>query len=369
MKVAILHDWLNAKQGGAERVLAELASLYPEAPIYTLLYDRERYGQQYPPNRVKPSLLQLFPGFLRRRPRYLWPLIPVAIKRFDLRDYDLVIAYSSGYVKNVRVGSQTKLVCYCNSPLRAVWDYWPRYVAEQQVGRLRKAAIHLIASRMRVWDFYGSQQYDRFAAISKTVANRITKFYRRPAKVIYPPVDAAELSNYKTSQPKGDYYVTLAVLTPYKKIDLAIEACNQSGRRLTVIGDGADRQRLEKLAGPTITFAGRVSESDKRELVANARGLIFPNEEDFGIAPVEALALGTPVIAFNQGGATETITPDCGVFFDTQTPAALQQALDQFEKRQFESAKLRRRALEFDVSRWRKDFQSYVEQEIQGSHV
>ncbi|HUC86697.1 MAG TPA: glycosyltransferase, partial [Candidatus Saccharimonadales bacterium] len=306
MKVAIVHDWLNTKFGGAENVLVELAELFPEAPIYTILYDPATAGAAIAPGRIHPSRLQHLPAFLRQRPRYLLPFIPRSIERFDLSGYDVVISSSSAWVKGVITGPQTLNICYCYSPMRFAWDYWPRYVQEQQVGPLRRAAIHVLTSRLRVWDYFSAARVDRWVAISHHVASRIHKYYRQPMKaisVIYPGADIAAFKPQPTE--KEDYFLVLSSLAPYKKIDLAIAACNRLGKRLIVAGDGADRGRLERLAGDTIEFTGRVSDSRRAELLARATAFIFPGEEDFGIAPVEAMASGTPVIAYNRGGLTE----------------------------------------------------------------
>jgi glycosyltransferase involved in cell wall biosynthesis len=359
MKVALVHDWLNTKFGGAEKVLTELAGMYPEAPIYTLLYNQQD-NPAIAADRVRTSSLQRWPAWLQRRSRYLLPLIPQAIEQFDFSEYDVVISSSTAFAKGIITKPETLHICYCHTPMRFVWDYWPAYVAEQQVGPVRRAAIHRLTSRLRLWDYYSAARVDRWVANSETTATRIRKYYHQePDTVIYP---GADLGQFSPARSHGDYFVTLCVLAPYKKIDLAIAACNQTGQQLVVIGDGADRARLEALAGPTIRFAGRVSDAERRQLLADAQALIFPNEEDFGIVPVEAMASGTPVIAYGRGGLTETVVPDVtGLFFDEQTPAALAAVLQDFRRERFSTTDLTQRAADFSTEVFRKRFRAYVE--------
>lgn len=364
MKVALVHDWLNNKMGGGELVLEQLAEMYPEAPIYTLAYNPETIQGHFDEYRIRPSYLQRFPGWLRRRQRYLLPLIPSAVEQFDLSEFDVVISSSTAFAKGVITKPETLHICYCHSPMRFAWDYWPAYVNEQHVGLLRRMAIHLLMSRLRLWDFYSAPRVDCWVANSKVVAGRIEKYYHRQADaVIYP---GAITEQFKAANEKGDYFVTLASLTPYKKIDLAIKACNQLGRKLVVIGDGADRARLEELAGPTIEFAGRVSNSRRAELVAGAQALLFPNEEDFGIAPIEAMASGTPVIAYGKGGLTETVVEGkTGTFFGEPTAESLAGAIKDFKASDYRTEVLVSRAQEFGMDKFRDNFRQFVEKNYQ----
>jgi len=359
VKVAIVHDWLNTKFGGAENVVAELADLYPDAPIYTLLYSAELVGDRIHPGRVRTSFLQKLPRWLQRRSRYLLPLIPMAIEQFDLSAYDVVISSSSAFAKGVITRPETLHICYCHTPMRFVWDYWPGYIEEQHVGWIRRGAIHVLTSRLRLWDYYSAARVDRWIANSHTTAQRIKKYYHQAADaVIYP---GADVTQFTPTNKSGDYLVTLGSLTPYKKIDLAIAACNRLERRLIVIGDGPDRPRLERLAGPTIEFAGRVNDSERAHLLAGAQAMLFPNEEDFGIAPIEAMASGTPVIAFGRGGLTETITPGAtGVLFQPQTVEALMASISDFKPAVFSTQKLTRQAAKFATAAFRKNIKNYV---------
>lgn len=363
MKVAIVHDWLNTKRGGAENVALELAAMFPDAPVYTLLYNHQLYDDTLPKERVHSSSLQRLPQWLKKRSRYLLPFLPQAIESFDLSQYDVVISSSTGWGKGVITKPETLHICYCHSPMRFVWDYWPRYVSEQGVGPLRRAAIHLLTSRMRLWDYYSAARVDRWIANSKTTQSRISKYYHQSSSVIYPGVDIDAFT--PSAAPKGGYYATLSTLTPYKKVELAIEAANQLGRELVIIGDGIDRSRLEALAGPSVRFAGRVSNAERAQLLAGARALIFPSEEDFGIAPVEAMASGTPVIAYNKGGLKETVIDGkTGRFFEEPTAASLIDAIQRFEGDTFNTADLVRQAKQFDSERFRRELHREIAQAL-----
>jgi glycosyltransferase involved in cell wall biosynthesis len=360
MKVAIVHDWLNTKFGGAENVAAELAKLFPDAPVYTLVYDPQLAGERIHPSRVQTSFLQRLPRWAQRRPRYLLPLIPMATEQFDFSQYDVVISSSSAFAKGVITRPETLHICYCHTPMRFVWDYWPGYIDEQYVGPLRRGAIHLLTSRLRLWDYYSSARVDRWVANSHTTAQRIKKYYHQEVSaVIYP---GADTSQFAPGTKTGDYFVTLCSLTPYKKIDLAIAACNRLQRRLVIIGEGADRRRLERMAGPTIEFAGRVSDAERARWLAGAQALLFPNEEDFGIAPIEAMASGTPVIAYGKGGLTETIVPGTtGILFQPHSVEALTAAIKEFRSTDFTTADLTRQAAKFTTTIFGQQLKTYIE--------
>lgn len=362
MRVALVHDWLDRRVGGAERVLLELARIYSDAPVHTLLFAPEHYGALLAPERVRTSWLQGLPAAVRRRPRYLLPLIPSAVEQWDLSGYDVVISSSSAFVKNVLTPPSTTHVCYCHTPMRFAWDYWPRYVDEMRLDPVRRLAVRAMVSRLRVWDLAGASRVDHWIANSRTTAARIAKYYRvADATVIHPPVDIEAFEPCHVED-RGDFYVTLSTLTEYKRIDLAIRAFNISGRRLVVIGDGPDRARLEELAGPTVSFAGHVADTERARLLARARGLVFPNQEDFGIAPVEALASGTPVVALGRGGLTETVEDGrTGVFFDEESPLALNDAVDRLERLRPETGVLVAAARRFDASRFREAITAEVE--------
>jgi glycosyltransferase involved in cell wall biosynthesis len=357
-KIALAHDWLSAKAGGAEQVLEVLAQLFPDAPIYTLLYDRDRFGETFDERRVITSPLQRKSSWLRNRPRYLLPFIPAAVEALDFRGFDLVLSSSGAWMKNILTPTHTRHLCYCHSPMRFVWDYWPEYLTEQRVGSLRAGAIRTLTSYLRLWDQAGASRVDRYLANSETTRARIQKFYNTESKVVFPPVN---LSDLRPQKQKGDFLLCVGSLTPYKKFDLAIQAANQLGRRLVIVGDGADRSRLESLAGETVEFAGYASRKRLVELYATAQALVHPQLEDFGITAVEALASGTPVVAYRAGGATETLTEETGVFFDDQTPEALQAAIEQLGEKKFDAGELTASAARFD----RSAFEASIKEEVQ----
>lgn len=367
-RIALVHDWLNQKIGGAERVLFELADLFPQAPIYTLLYNPAKFEKLIPPARVRTSILQRAPASLRRRPRYLLPLVPKAVEALDLAGFDIVISSSTGYVKNIQTLEHTFHICYCHSPLRYAWDYWEKYLVEQRLDPVRRLVASNLRRRIKRWDSSGTDRVDMWLANSQTVARRIKDFYHQSARVIYPPVAT---SNFKPIPPKQkqNFYITMGLLTPYKKIDLAITACNLSRRRLLVLGEGSENKRLQKLASDNVKLLGFVNENRRRHLLSQARGLIFPSLEDFGIAPVEAMAAGTPVIAYGAGGLTETIVDGkTGIFFKPQTPQALNAALDRFESLEFYQPDLINQARKFDARVFRDSIKNIID-EVTKRHV
>jgi exopolysaccharide biosynthesis WecB/TagA/CpsF family protein len=361
-RIALVHDWLNRPIGGGERVLLELARLYPDAPIYTLLFDASRYAGEIDPARVRTSWLDRLPERLRSRPRYLLPLIPAAIGAWDLSGFDIVLSSSVAFVKNVTTPASTLHVCYCHSPMRFAWDYWPRYLEEMHVGPLRRRAVTAMVARARRWDLAGVRGVDVWLANSETTAARLRRYYRlSDVTVIPPPVDVDGLRALPVTS-KADHWVTLSTLTEYKRIDLAVRAFTASGRSLVVIGDGPDRSRLEGLAGPSIRFAGHVDDASRAQLLGGAQALVFPGEEDFGIAAVEALACGTPVVAYGRGGLTEIVEADrTGVFFDEQSVPALNAAVLKLATLPVRRDQLVTSAERFTASRFRERVRAAVE--------
>jgi exopolysaccharide biosynthesis WecB/TagA/CpsF family protein len=361
-RIALVHDWLARPVGGGERVLLELARLYPDAPVYTLLFDGRRYAGQLDPARIRTSWLQRLPEALRSHPRYLLPLIPAAVAAWDLSAYDVVLSSSVAFVKNVTTPASTLHVCYCHAPMRFAWDYWPRYVEEMKVGPLRRLAVTALVARARRWDLAGVPGVDAWLANSETTAARLRRYYKvRDVTVIPPPVDVEGLRAL-ASTPKGRHWVTLSTLTEYKRIDLAVRAFSAAGRPLVVIGDGPDRSRLESLAGPSVRFAGHLDDASRGELLAGARALVFPGEEDFGIAAVEALACGTPVVAYARGGLTEIVAADrTGVFFDEQSVPALNAAVEKLERLPIRREELVAAAGRFGASRFRESVRGFVD--------
>jgi glycosyltransferase involved in cell wall biosynthesis len=359
MRVAIVHDWLNQKVGGAESVLFRLAQMYPDADIYTLVYNHKKFDKYLPGRNIITSRLQNFPSFIKSRPRLLLPFIKGAINKWEFSNYDLVITSSSAWVKNINVPKETKHICYCYSPARMLWDSWPRYVMKQKLGPITKFYIVKLASSLRLWDYYQSQNDIKFIAISNHVKSRIAKFYHRESVVIYPPV---ELANFKSEPlPKKDFYLIVSILAQYKNIELAIEAFRSSGKKLVIAGDGPDMQRLQSVAkgASNITFLGRVDEAKKIELMASAKGFIFCNIEDFGITMVESIASGTGVIALQGGGANEIIKQNStGVFFIKPDEESLNKAIIDFEKTILSGKHFNNQYIfdKFSVDKFERDF-------------
>lgn len=363
-KILIVHDWLNVKDGGAEAVLYEFLEMFPEADLATLVYEPSMFAAKIGSRQVRTSWLQYAPRWLKQRPHFMLPFIRRAVQSLSTKGYDLVIASSSAYVKNIPLQKNQDCLIYCYSPARMLWDSWPAAMNKRTKSPVARFFITRWVSQLRLWDYYESQSPRRhFVAISQTIADRITKFYHRRSKVIYPPVDQPPTPVVA----RGDYYVVVSVLAEYKQIDLAIAACRELKRKLIIVGDGPDRQRLEALTGgdKRIVFAGRVSDGTKHKLLAAARGFIFCSIEDFGIAPVEAMACGTPVIARSGGGLSETVLADrTGVFFDEPTTEALIKAIKRLEGKTWSAATIRRQAARFAPDIFRQDFRRAVRQVI-----
>lgn len=368
MKLALAHDWFNTKFGGAERVAIELAAIWPEAPVYTMLYNPAKFSKVLPSSRIHTSYLRYLPAALKSHPRYLLPLIPSAMASLNFSGYDIVVSSSGAFMKNLTTGSSTTHICYCHSPMRFAYDYKAAYLAEQRIDPLRRAVANLLRSLIRRWDQKHTAGVDIWLANSKTVARRIARYYHKNAQIIYPPVDTARFTA-QSHLPKQDYYITAASLTPYKKIDLAIAAAAKLGFKLKVIGSGSDLTRLKKMAPANVEFVGYVSESAKRRLFAQAQGLIFPNEEDFGITMVEAMAAGTPVIAFDKGGAQEIVVPNkTGVLFRDQTADGLCRAIKKASRLGFRKPALIAQSQKFDKAIFRREIKKVVKRAA-GNHV
>ncbi|HEX5226540.1 MAG TPA: glycosyltransferase [Bryobacteraceae bacterium] len=343
MRTAIVHYWLLNMRGG-EKVVEALCRMLPDADIFTLFYDPERVSETIRAHRVQASFLQP----LRKGYRALLPLMPMALENFDLRGYDLVVSSESGPAKGVLTTSHTRHVCYCETPMRYLWDMYAAYRNEWTRSHLKRALMTPLTHYLRLWDYASAARVDEFVANSENVRRRIQKTYRRESHVVRPPV-AVEQFYWK---PAEDFYLVVSELVPYKRVELAIRAFNRLGRKLRVAGDGPEYKTLRRLAGSNIEFCGRVSDAELRELFARCRAFLMPGEEDFGMTMVEALASGKPVIAFARGGALE-IVPDFGGLLydrpdglertieewdqheDNVTPAALQAHAAQFSEAEF----------------------------------
>ena len=368
LKIAIVHYWFLNGLGG-ERVTRILAQMFPQADVFTLIANYDSIPSDLRDHRIKTSFMQHIPG-AKRWHRHLLPLYPIALEQFDLSEYDLVISAESGPAKGVITSPRTCHICFCHSPMRYLWDMYHDYHAEPSLGVIGRTLFALSAHYVRMWDIAAAARVDYFAAISNHVASRIRKFYRREATVIHPPlkVDGA------ISQLTGDYYLIVSRLVSYKRIELAIEACNRLGRELHVIGDGEQANNLRKLAGPTINFLGFLPDDQVRKEFAHCRALLFPGEEDLGATPVEAQSFGRPVIAYARGGVLDTVNGlregekissfHSGIFFDRQDVRSMLDAILLFEKveSQFSREMIRERVLWFGEPRFRQEMFNYVEQ-------
>ena len=330
--------------GGAERVAEAMHDSFPSAPMYTTVALPQSLPQRLRNADIRTSLLQKLPA-IDRKFRHYFMLYPFAVEHFDLSEYDLIFSSSSGYAKGVRRRRNAIHVCYCHTPMRWVWRY-EDYVAREKFGSFSRTLLPLMLWPLRKWDLRASQQPNYYIANSRLVAERIKKIYGREAHVIPPPI---EVNRFHMSNDIEDYYLVLSRLMPYKRIDLAIEACKRMNRRLIVIGDGPDRERLEKMADDRIEFLGRQPDKIVNYYAARCRALLFPGEEDFGMAPLEANASGRPVIAYRGGGAVETIDEEVtGVFFDQSNSLSLAEAIEKFEGMRWDPYALRRHAEKFD---------------------
>ena len=337
-RVAIVHYWFVSHRGG-ERVMEAMASMFPQADLFSLVVDTKAVPGSLRERPIKTSFLQKLPGSHRWHRRLL-PLYPLALEQFDLSDYDLVLSSESGPAKGVLTSARTCHVCYCHSPMRYLWDFYHRYKNGAAFGLWSRPFFTVATHYLRMWDAASADRVDYFVANSRNVASRIRKHYRRESEVIYPPVNVHAGYLAKNIE---DFYLVVGQLVDYKQMDLAIAACNRLGRRLHVVGEGEQYGRLRKLAGPSIHFCGSLSDKDLQEQYAHCRALLFPGEEDFGIVPVEALSFGRPVIAYDRGGATETVkglhigsreVPEdsTGIFFSKQSVDSLVEAVLKFEE-------------------------------------
>lgn len=350
MKTALVHDFLT-EFGGAERVLAAFRELFPNAPIYTLLYN-PKLAELFPEQVVRTSALQKLPAPLRGNRRLLLPLYPFVIEQFDFSGYDLVLSDSSSFAKGIISRPETLHINYCHTPTRYLWDYTNEYLEELRVPPFFEAPTLLVLHFLRIWDQEAAQRPDVIIANSENVRQRIQKYYKRDAQVIYPPLD---LSRFPIKRGHEDYFLIVSRLSSYKRIDLAIEAANRLGFNLTIIGEGSERRHLEALAGPTIEFLGFKPDDLLPEYYANARALIFPGEEDFGLTPIEAMATGTPVIAYRRGGLLESVKEGVsGVFFDEPVADSLILAIERFLDREdlFRPERIRRSVEPFAKERF-----------------
>jgi glycosyltransferase involved in cell wall biosynthesis len=358
LKVAIVCDWLTGI-GGAEQVVLELHKMFPKAPIYTSQYDPDAIDW------FKDA--EIITTWLNKLPRSLKKFFPIfraiSFSRLDLSSYDLVLSSSGAEAKAIKTGSNTVHVNYCHAPTHYYWTRYEAYLQNPGFGSLdwlARLGLRILVGPMRKWDYKAAQKPDYIIANSNYTRSEIKKYYKRDSSVIHPPVKTNKYSTGLNSSAKRNGYLAIGRQTPYKKIDLAVAACTQLSLDLTVIGTGPDNKKLREIAGPTITFLGQVSNEVKAKYLASSEAFIFPGVDDFGIAAIEALASGTPVIAYNKGGALDYVNEKTGLLFDKQRIAELTKALKKFSKSNFDSKYISNFSKQFSINSFKENMINYI---------
>lgn len=356
MKIALIHDHL-AQDGGAEKVVKCFQEIWPEAPLYVLVYNPKKANTFFKGKKIHASFLQKMPWGVKKYQWYL-PLMPAAIENFDLSEFDVILSSTSMFAKGVIVKPGTLHLCYCHTPTRFLWSDTHQYVRELGINGLVKMLLPLFLSNVRLWDRAAAERVDQFIANSKIVQERIKKYYHRESDLIYPPV---ELENFFIAQPEN-YFLTGGRLVAYKRFDLVVKAFNRLGRNLKIYGTGPEEAALKKLAKKNIQFLGRVSDAEKAELYAKAQAFVNPQVEDFGITMLESMASGRPVIAYAAGGAKEIVRPGVnGEFFKVQTWEDLADAVVKFDSSKYAPAAIRAFAEKFNTQTFKAQIKDYVE--------
>lgn len=355
-KVAIIHDWLIA--GGAERVVLELHRMFPDAPIYTSYCTpewRERLD-----NKVVTGYLQYWP-FPKIR-KFIPFLRIIWFTHLKIRGYDLIISSSGAEAKGIKAPAHTPHIAYIHAPTHYYWSRYDEYMKSPGFGSfdwLARIGLKILVRPLRKWDYAAAQKPDYLIANSLHTQSAITEYYQRKSVIVHPPIEIGRFRDAPIAKKRKGFVIT-GRQTPYKRIDLAVQACTNLSLPLTVIGDGPDNARLRKMAGPTITFTGFAPDDEVVRLVASAEAFLFPGVDDFGIAPVEALAAGTPVIAYKAGGALDYITPQTGLFFEEQTAESLGEVLQSFNSSGYSSADIKRASEAFSAQQFRKNITSAI---------
>lgn len=355
MKLAIVHDWLT-NMGGSEQVIINFKKIYKDAPIYTTFYNPSNLDEQLQNIDVRTSFLQ-GKKMVTNHKKY-FPLMPLAFRLFNLKEYDVVLSSSSSCSKGVKVRKDALHICYCHTPMRYAWDKQEDYIKDMNI--IKKIVLKVFLWFMRKWDVRSAKRVDYFIANSTAVRERIKKCYNRESTVINPPV---RCNLFNISNTDGDYYFIVSRFVPYKRFDLAVQACSELGRKLIIIGDGPERKNLEKLANGNVIFLGKQPDEVVKKYMEECRAFIFPGEEDFGITPVEAMACGRPVIAYGKGGVLDTVVDKkTGLLFKEQTVESLKKAILEFEQMKFDKTEIRNQALKFNEEAFREKIKKFVEE-------
>ncbi len=385
MKIAIVHDWLTGMRGG-ERCLEVFCDLFPQADLFSLLHIPGSISEKIEQHSISTSFLQKFPK-IKSHYRYYLPIMPLAVKGWDFKGYDLILSSSHCVAKGIKVPPEIPHLCYCFTPMRYVWDQFENYFSKEKAKTSVRWVMKGLRPWLRQWDVNTNTNVSQFVAISKFVQKRIESFYKRESTVLYPPVDTTFFSPQGNS--KKDFYLMVSAFAPYKRVDLAIKAFNELGIPLVVIGDGQEAESLKKIANPNIKFLGWVSDEELRTYYEQCRAIIFPAEEDFGIVPLEAQAMGSPVICYGKGGVLETVIPNqsswcseteiplektslpTGIYFYSQNEHAIIHAVKHFEtvESSFCSQTLRKHALQFDKKIFSQKFNTLIKERFKEAYA
>lgn len=367
IKIAVVHDWLTGMRGG-EKVLESILEIFPESDVFTLMHNPGSVSSLIESKKIHTSFIDRLP-FKSTKYRHYLPLFPTAIELFNFKEYDLIISTSHCVAKGIITPPDAMHISYVHSPMRYVWDMYDEYFGKDKIGALQQVFIPPLANYLRTWDVTSSNRVDYFVANSRHVANRILKYYRRDAEVIYPPVNT---DLFQLSDKNEDFYLIVSALVPYKKVDLAIKTFNQLNRSLYIIGDGPEKNKLINMAKNNIKFFKWTPNEKLVEYYSKCKGLIFPGEEDFGIVPVEIQSCGKPVIAYAKGGALETVIgynskneKNCtGVFFHEQSIESLTKAIQLFENLTWDAKFIQNHAQAFSTEKFKTKFKSSVESKL-----
>jgi len=361
-RVVLVHDWLTGMRGG-EKVLEAMCRVLPDASLVTLLHVRGSVSPLIESRPIRTSFIQRLP-WARRFYRHYLPLYPIAIETLDLDEAEVIVSTSHAAAKAVVRTGRAKHLCYCHSPMRYAWDQFDAYFGRDRVGPVAHQVLRRVMAGMARWDRATAGRVDRFLANSHFVAGRIARYYNRRASVLYPPVDTSFFT--PGGAPLQPYFLVVSALVPYKRIDVAIDAAARLGAPLKIAGTGPDAARLRARSGPTVEFLGAVNGEGLRDLYRRAQALVLPGEEDFGIAPVEAMACGRPVVAFARGGATETVVPGTGLLVETQTPETFAEAMATAASTSWDPAPLVTRASRFAPDRFAHGFRQALSELVSG---
>lgn len=358
MKLALIHDHLT-QNGGAERVLEAFQAIWPDAPTFTLIYNRQKMASHFGKQDIRTSFLQRMPLSLSK-PRWYLPLMPTATESYDLSDFDVIVSSSSAFSKGIIPATNAIHVCYCHTPTRYLWSDSHSYVEELNVPGFIKKILPPVLSGLRAWDRLAAERVDYFVANSETVRHRIKRYYQKDSDVIHPPV---EFDEFSLSDAPKTYYLIGGRLVSYKRYDLVVQAFSKLNIPLKIYGTGPMEEELKRMAGPNVQFLGRVSNEQKAHLFSNAIAFLHPQEEDFGITPLESMAAGRPVIAYGKGGALETVIDGkTGVLFNEQSWEEIADTVLHFDEKRFDSHAIRKHAEQFSLIRFHREMRDYIEE-------